>query len=458
VTVSGGGETAAPSTVTAATTIQQAADLNVASSHSGSFTQGDAADSYTLTVSNVKGPNAPGTGGPSLGLASVADSLPWGLTATGMSGQGWACDVTAVTCYRSDSLAAGPSYPPVTLTVSVADNAPASVTNSVTVSGGGMTSGPGSSTSGGGQTATDLTTITQTGPTGTPPPPPQAPDLSVTSTHSGAFTQGDAADSYTITVSNAAAAGPAAGLVTVTDSLPAGLTPARMTGDGWTCTLAPATLPGSPNTFESAPTCYRFGSLAPGASYPPITLAVAVANDTQPTVTNTAAVSGGGATNAGVTTDQTNVTQLPELAVTSFASAGGVPYAPFGQGNGASSGDAYHITVANNGYAATSGAVRLAIDLPAGLTALSMSGPGWSCQPATATCATNSGVTLAAGARSDITLKVGVSGDAPPSLQTLMQASGGGEVAAAGLNENNDYDVVSNGGAYVDPTYVTPGN
>jgi hypothetical protein len=142
--------------------------------------------------------------------------------------------------------------------------------------------------------------------------------------------------------------------------------------------------------------------------------------------------------------------------VTSFASAGGVPYAPFGQGNGASSDDVYHITVANDGFAATSGTVQLAVDLPAGLTALAMSGPGWSCQPAAATCATNDGVTLAAGAHSDITLKVAVSGNAPPSLQTFMQASGGGAVAAPGLDENNHYDVVTNGGAYVNPTYVTP--
>ena len=37
-----------------------------------------------------------------------------------------------------------------------------------------------------------------------------------------------------------------------------------------------------------------------------------------------------------------------------------------------------------------------------------------------------------------------------------MQASGGGEIPAAGLDENNDYSTVTNGGAYVDPTYVQP--
>jgi len=37
-----------------------------------------------------------------------------------------------------------------------------------------------------------------------------------------------------------------------------------------------------------------------------------------------------------------------------------------------------------------------------------------------------------------------------------MQASGGGEIPAAGLDTGNDYSVVLNGGAYTDPTYVRP--
>ena len=41
-----------------------------------------------------------------------------------MSGPGWTCDVASLSCYRSDTLAAGSAYPPVTLTVSVAANAP----------------------------------------------------------------------------------------------------------------------------------------------------------------------------------------------------------------------------------------------------------------------------------------------------------------------------------------------
>jgi len=460
VQVNGGGDVGGPTSVNATTTIQQAADLNAASSHAGSFAQGDKADSYALTVSNVDGPNST-SGGPSLGLVELADSLPFGLTATGMSGTGWTCRVDAVTCYRSDALPVGSSYPPVTLTVAVADDAPASVTNSVTVSGGGMTSGANSSTSAGGQTGTDPTTITQTGPAGTPPPPAAAPQLTVSSTHAGSFAQGDASDPYRLTVSDAAAAGPTSGMVVVTDTLPAGLTPVRMYGPGWTCSLAAATLPVTstsrrnpmPNTYEPQPTCYRFDSLPPGSAYPPITLRAAVADNAQPSVSNTASVAGGGATSPASAADPTAVTQLPQLAVSSFDTADGIRYAPLLRG-GARQRDAYDITVANDGYAATTGTVTFAVDLPSGLRALSMSGSGWSCTVATATCSIDA---LAAGQQSSIILTVAVSADAPPSLQTLMQASGGGEVPAAGLDENNDYSTVGNGGAYVDPTYVMPG-
>ena len=157
-------------------------------------------------------------------------------------------------------------------------------------------------------------------------------------------------------------------------------------------------------------------------------------------------------------TDTTAVSQLPQLVVSSYDSAGGVPYAPFGRG-GASQRNVYHVTVANDGFAATSGAVTFAADLPGGgAAALAISAPGWSCgyrirRPA----ALHPGVTPPRPSQQDqITLTVGVTGDAPTDLQTLLQASGGGQIPAAGLDENNDYSTVSNGGAYVDPTYVQP--
>jgi hypothetical protein len=37
-----------------------------------------------------------------------------------------------------------------------------------------------------------------------------------------------------------------------------------------------------------------------------------------------------------------------------------------------------------------------------------------------------------------------------------MQATGGGQIPAAMLDLNNDYSTVSNGGEFIDPTYIEP--
>ena len=80
--------------------------------------------------------------------------LPIGLTATAISGSGWTTNLAALTCTRSDALSAGAVYPPIFVTVTVATNAPATVTNAAVVSGGG------DATSG---TASDPTIINPTG-------------------------------------------------------------------------------------------------------------------------------------------------------------------------------------------------------------------------------------------------------------------------------------------------------
>lgn len=107
-------------------------DLAIRLSHTTTFTQGDADRTYTITVTNL------GTGN-TTGLVSVVDVLPTGLTATSASGTGWTIDLPTLTFTRSDSLALSNSYPALTLHVAVATNAAASLTNLVTVSGGGET-------------------------------------------------------------------------------------------------------------------------------------------------------------------------------------------------------------------------------------------------------------------------------------------------------------------------------
>ena len=104
-------------------------DLTISMSHSGNFAQGQIGDHYRISVSNAA------SAGAACGLVTVTETLPpSGLTLTGMSGNGWTC--AGNTCTRSDALSASSSYPDITVTVTVAANSPASVTNSASVSGG----------------------------------------------------------------------------------------------------------------------------------------------------------------------------------------------------------------------------------------------------------------------------------------------------------------------------------
>jgi len=243
-------------------------------SHTGSFTQGQTGAIYTLTVSNV------GTG-PTSGTVTVSDSAPAGLTVTGMSGTGWTC---ATTCTRSDALASGGSYPDITVTVNVAANAPSSVTNNATVSGGA-----------------DPNPHSVSDPTLVFPPS----DLAMTKSHAGDFRQGQTGAVYTLTVGNVGS-NPTHGTVTVVESLPSGLTATAMAGTGWSCTLGTLT-------------CQRTDTLATATNYPPITLTVNVSSTAAATVINSATVSGGSDISPGNNTanDLTNVS--PALRFISLA-------------------------------------------------------------------------------------------------------------------------------------------
>jgi hypothetical protein len=255
-------------TATATLTVL-APDMTVAVSNGDSFRQGDASDSYTITVSNVGNSVSTGT-------VTIVDALPTGLTAKALSGAGWNCTLASLNCSRSDGLSAGSSYPALTLTVSVASSAPAQVTESVSVSGGGELNTANDS-------ATDITTVTQVA------------DITVTSTHVGSWVQEQAGDIYTLTVTNIGP-GPTVGTVTVADTLPSGLTATSLTGAGWACTL-------------SSLTCTRSDVLASDASYPVISLVVTVgAMATSPEL-NSVAVSGGGELNTtnDSSTDSTTI-------------------------------------------------------------------------------------------------------------------------------------------------------
>jgi uncharacterized repeat protein (TIGR01451 family) len=259
-------------------------DLTIAKTHSGSFAQGADGYTYTLTVRNSGA-------GATKNLVTVTDTLPAGLRATGMSGVGWTCSAAALSCTRGDVLAPGASYPPVTLTVSVAPNAAASLVNQAFVSGGGDASAGNNSAS----DATSIVAIT---------------DLVVSLTHAGSFTQGATGRTYSLVARNAGGLA-TSGTVTVSQLLPAALTATAIGGTGWNCTLASLT-------------CTRGDALAAGSSYPAVTVTVAVAADAPVEVVSTASVSGGNEGNAG--NDTASDRTMIWSAANCGAFGGTVPY------------------------------------------------------------------------------------------------------------------------------------
>ena len=104
-------------------------DLTIAMSHVGNFFRPQSGATYTITVTNSGGADTSA-------LITVSDSLPAGLTATALNGPNWNCTLSPLQCTRGDVLVAGASFEDITLTVDVASNAPPSLTNTATVSGG----------------------------------------------------------------------------------------------------------------------------------------------------------------------------------------------------------------------------------------------------------------------------------------------------------------------------------
>ncbi len=116
-----------PQSVTADFTAYSAS-LSITSTHSGKFYRDENPADYTLTVKNSA------KAGPTSGTVTVTEYAPPGMALNSLTGTGWSCAGSA--CTRSDVLAAGASYPPITVSVYVLADAPASANNGASVSGG----------------------------------------------------------------------------------------------------------------------------------------------------------------------------------------------------------------------------------------------------------------------------------------------------------------------------------
>ena len=275
------------------TTIGPGPDLAINKSHTGNFLQGQTGAIYTITVSN------PGTE-QATGVVTVTDNVPAGLVPTSAAGTGWICNVSGqdVNCTRSDPLASGQSYSPITLMVNVQPGAPGSVINTATFSGGADVNPANNSD-------TDLTTII----------PGAGPDLTITKSHAGNLNQGQIGATYTVTARNIGL-GATTGTVTVVDNFPPALIPTAAVGSGWTC-----------NISTNSATCTRTDPLAAGGSYPPITLTVNVASTAPPSVNNSAVVTGGNDGNSAnnTVTDPTTIIGGPDLTITKTATPAASP-------------------------------------------------------------------------------------------------------------------------------------
>ncbi|MGW3078302.1 hypothetical protein [Kitasatospora sp. NPDC001132] len=129
----GGTDIAAATGSTGLTFTVLGPSLTIAKSHADAFVRGEDGV-YTITVGNAA------AAGPTDGTTvTVHDTLPAGLRADRITGKGWHCVLATLTCTRSDVLPAGHDYPPITLKVDVSCDAPAQVTNTATVTGGGDT-------------------------------------------------------------------------------------------------------------------------------------------------------------------------------------------------------------------------------------------------------------------------------------------------------------------------------
>jgi uncharacterized repeat protein (TIGR01451 family) len=383
-TVSGGGDVnPLNNTANDPTTIILVPNLSITKTHTGNFNQGQNNAQYTLTVSDAAGAAA------TSGTVTVTDTLPSGLTAGGVAAPfPWNCSInpTTLTCTRSDVLAAGSSYPAIIFVVSVANDAPASVTNTATVSGGGDPSP--------GKTASDPTTINA------------SPDLTIKKSHTPEPFIAGMTGTYTITVSNVGHAD-TSGTVTVTDSLPLGLTATSVSAVGWTCPTPPT----------ASVNCTRSDALAAGNSYPAIAVTVSVTGG-GPGVTNFVNVNGGGEFNLSndFASDFTHIT-APVLSITKSH----VGNFTVGQ-NGT-----YTITASNTGPIATIGTTVTVTDaLPTGLTATAMNGSGWSCSVTPTTC-TRPDVLPPNNSYPPITLTVSVDGNASATVFNNAFVTGGGD-------------------------------
>ena len=434
-------------------------DLAVTKTHFGNFSQGDTGDTYTITVANIGNLASTGT-------ITVTDALPAGLTATAISGIGWTANLSTLTCTRSNTLFAGASYPPIVVTVNVSSSAPASVTNSATVSGGGDANPANNTASdattinasaGGGNTITligwDVSGLP--GGNGNYGPSPLSPTTNAPHLTIGGLTRGSGVGTSGTGAARAwggnGFTGADAAAAIATNQLATFTVTAQPGYRVSFASISKFDYRRSPTGPASGVLQYQIGSGAfsniTSLSYPSNTSGGGSLNPINLTgfpdlqnvgpgtnVTIRIVNYGGGPSGTWYVFDVAG-SSAPDLVVQGTVSPTNTPdlviskthAGNFTQGD---TGDVYIITVTNNGNAATVGTVSVVDALPAGLAATVISGAGWTTDLSTLTCTRSE--SLAAGAGyPPITVIVDVSTNAAANLTNTVNVSGGGEINTA---------------------------
>ena len=232
------------------TPVETAANLVLTKVVSQGFSAGESG-AYLLTVTNL---------GPSDARdVRIVDDLPDGLTFESATGEGWSCEADAqlVTCDLDGSLASGATTQ-VELRVHAGSHLEGDVVNRATVSSSTPDVDPPTSTDEAEGTVESVA------------------NLAIEKSSVASAVIGDRV-AFTLAVSNT---GPAdAKGVVVTDVLPAGLTDAEASGDGWTCVTGDA----------ETVTCQR-ASIAADTDAPPIAVTALVTPAAYPAVRNIATV------------------------------------------------------------------------------------------------------------------------------------------------------------------------
>ena len=313
----------------------------------------------STTITPVGTFTSPGTGtyqasvsddpaaGPTTGPTTETFSVPAGQTVTSASGDGWTCNTAGqqVTCTTNATVQPGGSFPPVTIAVNIPGGAPATVSPTATATTQGQSS-------------------PSTSPPVSIPVKPGAVPAHVTTTITpiGTFTS-PGTGTYQANVSDDATAGPTSGPTTETFTIPAGQTVTSAAGDGWQCSVNGQQV-----------TCTTNATVQPGASFPPVSIAVNIPGGSpamvSPTATATTQGQSSPSTSPPVSVPVTKAVPPPSLTTT---------ISPVGTFTSPGTGT-YQASVTDDPAAGpATGTTTETFTVPTGQTVTSASGNGWTC-------------------------------------------------------------------------------